>query len=125
MFEEFQKVVLPYHLDSVKQIAGRVALRFQDQMEQRVAQISSERNRVSEAMTQFGVQVWPSQANFILFGTAPCDLSGEEVWKRLLERSVLVRNCSGWPGLTDCLRVTLGTEQENTIFLEALQEALQ
>jgi histidinol-phosphate aminotransferase len=125
MFEEFQKVVLPYHLDSVKQIAGRVALRFQDQMEQRVAQISSERNRVSEAMTQLGVQVWPSQANFILFGTAPCDLSGEEVWKRLLDRSVLVRNCSGWPGLTDCLRVTLGTEQENTIFLEALQEALQ
>jgi len=125
MFEEFQKVVMPYHLDAVKQVAGRVALRFHDQMETRVAQISDERRRVSEAMTQLGVEVWPSQANFILFGTSPCDLSGDEVWKRLLDSSVLVRNCSSWPGLKDCLRVTLGTQQENTIFLEALQEALQ
>ena len=125
MFEEFQKVVMPYHLDAVKQVAGRVALRFHDQMEKRVAQISDERRRLSEAMTQLGVEVWPSQANFILFGTSPCDLSGDEVWKRLLDRSVLVRNCSSWPELKNCLRVTLGTEQENTIFLQALQEALQ
>ena len=125
MYEEFEKVVLPYHLDSVKQIAGRVALRFQDEMEHRVTQISDERDRVSKAMAELGVEVWPSQANFILFRTACCDLPGQEVWKRLLDRSVLVRNCSGWAGLTDCLRVTIGTEQENTIFLAALQEALQ
>jgi len=125
MLDEFQKVVLPYHLDSVKQIAGRVALRFQDQMEQRVTQIAGERRRVSEALSLMELEVWPSQANFILFRTTPRDLPGEEVWKRLLDRSVLVRNCSGWPGLDDCLRVTLGTEKENTIFLEALEEALQ
>ena len=125
MLDEFQKVALPYHLDSVKQVAGRVALRFQDQMEQRVAQIASERHRVVEALTRMGLEVWPSQANFILFKTTPCALPGEEVWKRLLNRSVLVRDCSGWPGLTDCLRVTLGTELENTLFLEALEEALQ
>ena len=125
MMDEFQKVVLPYHLDSVKQIAGQVALRFQDQMEQRVTQIADERKRVSESLTLMELDVWPSQANFILFRTTPCDLSGNEVWKRLLDRSVLVRNCSTWPGLDDCLRVTLGTEQENTIFLEALKEVLQ
>ena len=125
MLDEFQKVVLPYHLDSVKQIAGQVALRFQDQMEQRVTQIADERKRVSESLTLMELDVWPSQANFILFRTTPCDLSGNEVWKRLLDRSVLVRNCSTWPGLDDCLRVTLGTEQENTIFLEALKEVLQ
>ncbi len=125
ILDEFQKVVLPYHLDSVKQIAGRVALRFQDQMEQRVTQIAGERRRVSEALSLMELEVWPSQANFILFRTTPRDLPGEKVWKRLLDRSVLVRNCSGWPGLDDCLRVTLGTEKENTIFLEALEEALQ
>ena len=125
MLDQFQKVALPYHLDSLKQVAGRVALRFQDQMEERVAQIASERQRVVEALTLMGLEVWPSQANFILFKTTPCALPGEEVWKRLLNRSVLVRDCSGWPGLTDCLRVTLGTELENTLFLEALEEALQ
>ncbi|MFL2987402.1 MAG: histidinol-phosphate transaminase [Candidatus Poriferisodalaceae bacterium] len=124
MLDEFQKVVLPYHLDSVKQIAGRVALRFQDQMEKRVTQIAGERQRVSEALTLMELEVWPSQANFILFRTTSCDIPGGEVWKKLLDKSVLVRNCSTWPGLDDCLRVTLGTEQENTIFLEALEEAL-
>ena len=46
MLPEFEKVVLPYHLDSVKQIAGRVALRFHDEMEQRVAQLGAERDRI-------------------------------------------------------------------------------
>ena len=108
----------------MKQIAGRVALRFQDQMEKRVTQIAGERQRVSEALTLMELEVWPSQANFILFRTTSCDIPGGEVWKKLLDKSVLVRNCSTWPGLDDCLRVTLGTEQENTIFLEALEEAL-
>ncbi len=47
---ELDKVVLPYHLDTVKQIAGRVALRFVDDMDARVRQIVSERERVSAAL---------------------------------------------------------------------------
>ena len=46
------------------------------------------------------------------------------MWARLVERSVLVRNCSSWPGLEDCLRVTLGTAEENGEFLAALAEVL-
>jgi len=124
MLPEFEKVVLPYHLDSVKQIAGRVALRFHDEMEHRVRQLGSERDRVAAALTDLGLDVWPSQANFIMFRTTPCSVSGDHVWQRLVDQSVLIRNCSNWPGLSDCLRVTLGTESENHIFLEALKEAL-
>ena len=124
MLPEFEKVVLPYHLDSVKQIAGRVALRFQDEMEQRVTQLAVERDRMTEALTLMGLDVWPSQANFIMFRTTPCSLGGDYVWQRLVDQSVLIRNCSNWPGLSDCLRVTLGTEYENNIFLGALKEAL-
>ena len=45
-------------------------------------------------------------------------------WAELVERSVLVRNCASWPGLDDCLRITLGTAEENDEFLAALRQVL-
>ena len=124
MAAEFEKVVLPYHVDTFKQIAGRVALRFADQMELRVSAIVSERERISAALSQMEFDVWPSQSNFILFRTSPTGHSGDDVWQALVDRSVLVRNCSGWPRLADCLRVTVGTPPENDRFLEALAEVI-
>jgi histidinol-phosphate aminotransferase len=46
------------------------------------------------------------------------------VWKGLVERSVLVRDCSSWPRLDGCLRVTVGTPAEDDAFLAALREVL-
>lgn len=125
MAAEFEKVVLPYHVDMFKQIAGRVALRFADQMEQRVAAIVSERERISVSLTQLGLDVWPSQSNFVLFRTTASGCSGDDVWQALVDQSVLVRNCSSWPRLKDCLRVTVGTPRENDRFLEALTGVLR
>ncbi len=64
---ELDKVVLPYHLDTAKQIAGRLAVRFVDEMDERVAAIVSERARLSTAMRAMPIDVTPSGANFILF----------------------------------------------------------
>ncbi len=119
---ELDKVVLPYHLDTVKQIAGRVALRFVDDMDARVRQIVSERERLSDALRALPCDVVPSGANFVLF--RPRDMDGGEVWQALVERSVLVRDCSSWPHLDNCLRVTVGTTEENTIFIAALTDVL-
>jgi histidinol-phosphate aminotransferase len=116
------KVVLPYHLDTAKQIAGRLALRFVDEMDDRVRQIVAERDRLSAAMAAMPIEVTPSGANFILF--RPTAVAGREVWQRLLDRSVLVRDCSGWPRLADRLRVTVGTPAENDEFLAALSEVV-
>jgi histidinol-phosphate aminotransferase len=115
--------VLPYHLDAAKQIAGRLALRFVDDMDERVKHIVAERERISEAMRAMDVDVVPSGANFVLF--RPRQRRGRDVWRDLLDRSVLVRDCSGWPRLTDCLRVTVGTPAENDSFLDALAEVLE
>jgi histidinol-phosphate aminotransferase len=119
---ELDKVVLPYHLDAVKQLAGRVALRFTDEMDSRVKLLVAERERVSAALESMSVDVVPSSANFVLF--RPCDRSGREVWEGLVGRGVLIRDCSSWPRLTDRLRVTIGTPDENTAFLDALAEVL-
>lgn len=124
LVDELSEVVLPYHLDAFKQAAGRVALQFEDDMHARVATLVEERGRVTAALQALPVHVWPSASNFILFRPdAPSD--GDTVWKALLEHSVLVRNCASWPRLDGCLRITLGTADENDRFLEALRSVLE
>ncbi|CAN5538063.1 histidinol-phosphate transaminase [soil metagenome] len=120
--DELQKVVLPYHLDALKQVAGVVALDFVDAMEQRVSHLVEERRRLEAALRDLPCQVWPSAANFILF--RPTGRDGAQVWAELLARSVLVRDYSSWPRLDGCLRVTVGTPDEDDRFLTALREVL-
>ena len=119
---ELDKVVLPYHLDALKQAAGLIALDYVDDMERRVSILTEERGRVDAALRELPCEVWPSAANFILF--RPTTADADAVWQALVERSVLVRNCSGWPGLSGCLRVTIGTRDEDDRFLTALREVL-
>lgn len=120
--QELDKVVLPYHLDALKQLAGLLALDHLDEMRARVARLVEQRGKVAAALDELEVDQWPSAANFILF--RPRHRPGGQVWAELVERSVLVRNCASWPGLTDCLRVTLGTPEENDEFLAALSDVL-
>jgi histidinol-phosphate aminotransferase len=117
-----ESVVLPYHLSAQTQIAGLIALRHVPEMEARVARIAEERGRVATALGDLPVDSWPSDANFILF--RPRDRDATEVWQALLDRSVLIRNCASWDGLRGCLRVTIGTADENDRFLHALKESL-
>lgn len=119
---ELDKVVLPYHLDAMKQAAGRLALRFEPQMRARVEELVAERNRLSNALAALDVHVWPSSANFILF--RPTKVDAQAVWDGLVARGVLVRNCASWAGLPGCLRVTVGTPAEDDRFLSALTEVL-
>jgi histidinol-phosphate aminotransferase len=113
-----EQVSLPYHLDAVKQAAGVLALGYEHEMLARVAGLVEERGRVIDGLAELGVTVWPSDANFILFRVPGRE--GSTVWQSLVDESVLVRDISAWPGLEDCLRVTIGTRHENTKFLAAM-----
>ena len=117
---ELEKVVLPYHLDVMKQIAGELALQYEPEMRGRVERLVAERTRLEDLLRRLDVDYWPSSANFVLFRARRFDPT--TVWKELVERSVLVRNCSSWPGLNGCLRVTVGTPAEDDAFLSALEE---
>jgi histidinol-phosphate aminotransferase len=119
---ELDRVVLPYHLSALTQAAGLLALRYRAEMEARVATIVEERGRVAAALAELPVEAWPSDANFILF--RPMGRDGRDVWSALVDHSVLVRDCSSWPGLDGCLRVTIGTPAENGAFIDALKEVL-
>jgi len=119
---DLEKVVLPYHLDAFKQLAGTLALDHADDMNERVATLVEERGRVQAALADLPVDVWPSGANFVLF--RPTAVDGAAVWQQLVDRSILVRNCASWPRLDGCLRLTIGTTDEDDRFLAALTEIL-
>jgi histidinol-phosphate aminotransferase len=116
------RVSLPYHVDAVKQLAGTLAITYEDEMRARIGRVVAARGRLTGALGELPVDVWPSDANFVLF--RPRGVDGHAVWEQLLAQSVLVRDISSWPGLEGCLRVTVGTEQECDRFLVALRSAL-
>jgi histidinol-phosphate aminotransferase len=108
-------VRLPYHLSSVTQAAARAALRHADDTLGSVAKLIAERDRVTEALTDMGFRVIPSDANFVLFGEFA---DAPATWQRYLDAGILIRDV-GIPGY---LRATTGLAEENDALLKASAE---
>ena len=111
-------VRLPYHLSSLTQAAAEVALEFQAELLGTVSSLIDAREFVTSELEKMGLQVVPSQANFILF--TGFRLEQGQLWRQLLDRGVLIRDV----GLLGHLRMTIGNEAENRKFIAALQEIL-
>ncbi len=111
-------VRLPYHLSAVTQAVAGAALRHADELLGRVDQLRAERDRTVKWLVAQGLEVAPSDANFVLFGRFP---DRAALWQELLDRGVLIRitGPEGW------LRVSIGTTAEMTAFKDALKDALQ
>ena len=113
-------VRLPYHLSSLSQAVGVAALEAEPDALDAVAEIASERDRIAGGLTELGLRVAPSDANFVLFELE----DAAAVWKALYERGVLVRAYEQSPVLRSWLRVTVGLADENDEFLRTLEEVL-
>jgi histidinol-phosphate aminotransferase len=113
-------VRLPYHLSALTQAAARVALAHTDELLSTVEAVKAQRDRMVTGIQALGLSVVPTEANFLLFG--PFD-EPAQVWQRLLDRGVLVRDVSTGAGLTGWLRANAGTEAETSAFLSALAAA--
>ena len=111
-------VRLPYHLSSLTQAAAEVALEYQGELLGTVSSLIRSRELVTSELEKMGLQVVPSQANFILF--TGFRLEQGQLWRQLLDRGVLIRDV----GLLGHLRMTIGNEAENRKFIAALQEIL-
>ncbi|HEX2258390.1 MAG TPA: histidinol-phosphate transaminase [Actinomycetota bacterium] len=123
VIEEIQKVRLPYHLSSLTQAAALAAISQAEECRGTVETIVHERERLyRELSTTRGIFAFPSESNFILFRCESRPAS--EVWNSLLERGVLVRDFSDVPGCEECLRVTVGTMEQDEKFLEALHQVM-
>ncbi|MFZ2494000.1 MAG: aminotransferase class I/II-fold pyridoxal phosphate-dependent enzyme, partial [Thermoanaerobaculia bacterium] len=120
---EIRKVKLPYSLNVFSEAAAIAVLDSPEVRDWSVAQTLRERRRlrvVLAAMT--GVTVFPSAANFLTFRL---DGDAARVFEDLCARGVLVRNVSSYAGLANCLRVSIGSREQNDAFIDALTEAMR
>jgi histidinol-phosphate aminotransferase len=117
--EQFNKVRQVYNVNVLTQAAAQFMLERLDVLERQAAEIRQERDALARALAAFdGVTPFPSAANFILMRVP----DAERADAGLRRQGVLVKNLH--PGLRNCLRVTVGTPEENRILLKALKEAL-
>ena len=111
-----------YSEDVLAQAVGAAAVRQRGELVGVVADIVAERERLRGRLAGIeGVTVWPSNANFLLVRVP----HAAEVRRRLRdEHSVLVRDFSAAPGLDGCLRISVGTREENDVLLAALADVM-
>jgi histidinol-phosphate aminotransferase len=117
LVDALQLVRLPYHLSATTQAAALAALAHTDELLATVQAVREQRDRLVDGLRGMGLEVIDSDANFVLFGEFGDQRS---TWQGLLDRGVLVRDV----GLPGWLRVTAGTEDEVTAFLDAMRDGL-
>ena len=117
---QLDKVRPPYNVSVLTQAAALFMLERLEVLEEQAARIRAERSRLGEALRGLkGVTLFPSEANFFLVRVPDADAT----FDALKRQGVLVRNLNS-PALQNCLRVTVGTPEENRILLNALRETL-
>lgn len=113
LVDALRLVRLPYHLSALTQAAASAALRHAPTMLRMVDDIVAQRDRISATVEALGYVPHTSWTNFVLFGGVTDPAS---TWQQLYDRGVLIRDV----GIPHHLRVTAGTEDETTAFLDAL-----
>ena len=121
---EFCKVRQPYSVDTLSALAALAALDAEDDARAKIECMVSERERLVKALGHkgLGLVLAPSEANYLLLKVP----KAHEIWQKLYDDyGILVRDLSATPGLTNCLRVSIGTPEENDEFLAALGAILK
>ena len=122
LIAEFSKVNIPYNVNLFSEITALRLLNDAGWYEEGVRQIVRERDRLFNQLAAFErITAYPSEANFILIRVP----DNRIVFESLKTRGVLLRMVNGHPLLKNCLRATVGTPDENRIFIEALADVMK
>ena len=118
---ELNKLRLPYNVNVLTQLFAEHILKRDDVLREQAAAIRTSRAQLLERLRQMsGVRAYPSDANFVLFRV----VAAEAVFATLQRKGILIKKLAGsHPALVDCLRVTIGSPDENEAFLQALAAA--
>ena len=122
IIQELMKSRLPFVVDPLAETVALALMKKPEIIASRVQYILHERNQLINALEKMpDVNVVPSDANFLLFKTP---LEPSFLMKKLTSRGVLVRNMGGYPELAGYLRVNAGSQDENKVFLSALEHTM-
>ena len=119
---EMEKVRDYYNLDRLAQAGGEAALLDQEWLKRTVGKVAATRERSIAAVRSMGLCVYDSGANFFMV-RFPSDAAAESAFRGLRERNVLVRYFRS-RGISDCLRVSVGTDADMDVFLRELKEII-
>jgi histidinol-phosphate aminotransferase len=123
LIEGMMKVKDSYNVDALAIAGATAALGDQEWLRQNVEKVCATRERLARELAQLGFYCLPSQANFVLT-RVPEGREAAEVFDRLFDRKILVRYFD-MPRLDDCLRITVGSDEEVDALLEALTDIVQ
>ncbi len=116
---EIAKVPLADAVGAPALLAGQFCLAWRDRLGPALDEVAHAREALRAALAAVrGVVTWPSVANFVLVGTT---LDGEDLARRLLDRGIAVRPFDRSP-IKNCVRVTVGTAEENAALVAAMRE---
>ncbi len=120
--DELEKVRLPYNISTLTQKSVDFICQHLHVLEHQVSELRQARETLQASMKKLpNIHVWPSQANFILFRVL--NKSADAIFSGLRNQGVLIKNLHGSHAmLQGCLRVTVGTEEENRRFIEVLSQ---
>lgn len=126
LVRELDKLRPPFNVSVLNAEAALFALEHAAEYERQAGLIRAERARVMQALARHpGLRVFDSQANMVLV-RMPEAVDAARVFAGIKARKVLIKNVSGLhPLLAGCLRITIGTAEENTLLLAAFEAALQ
>jgi histidinol-phosphate aminotransferase len=119
---QLEKLRLPYNVGVLPQMVAAKMLEHHDELLAQAERIKQERAKLLAALNEIaGIKTYSSEANFILLRVA----KATQIFEGLKQRGVLIKNLNGGhPALADCVRVTVGTPEENAKFVAALQDTI-
>ncbi len=117
VMREINKIKLPYNINFFSEHVARTALLHRRVLAEGIATIIRERDSVAAAFSRLPLKVYPSAANFILIRTE----RKQQLFDSLLDDGILIRDVSSYPMLDNCLRVSIGTPEENRSLLRSME----
>lgn len=122
LIHELNKVRLPYNLNTLSQITARLYIDNEAEFQKQADKVVSRRDELFAELKKIdGIKLYPSDANFILFS---CSFDTDSVYYSLIEKGILIKKFNTPVILKNCIRVTIGTREENGEFLKALRNII-
>lgn len=120
----FWRTRLPFSINILAEEAAMTALEDEAFYEKTLATVREGRVKISSGLKELGCQVWPSEANFVMFKLPGNSISADECQKRLLEKGIIIRSLKSY-NLPEHMRVSIGSPEENGIFLSTLKDCIR
>ena len=126
LLAQIDKVRPPYNINVLTQAAAEFVLDHDEVLDAQAQMLCQQRSMLAAALAALpGIEVFPSAGNFLLIRLHGAGINSADITNRLAERRVLIKNVGKMHLLLDnCLRITVSTPEENSLFLDALTASL-